>query len=60
MSDAVGEPASGLGELLATRALHDLGHLAQVARVMAVRYGPELGAWAAYLPVPRDRGDGVA
>lgn len=44
-----------LGELLATWAVHDLGHIAQIARVMAKRYGSEVGAWGAYLPVLRDR-----
>ena len=40
-----------LGELLATWVVHDLGHLAQVARVMSKAYGAEVGPWAAYLPV---------
>ena len=44
-----------LGELLSTWAVHDLGHIAQIARVMAKRYRPEVGAWGAYLPVLRDR-----
>ena len=44
-----------LGQLLATWAVHDLGHIAQVARVMAKRYGSEVGAWRAYLPVLGDR-----
>jgi hypothetical protein len=44
-----------LGELLATWAVHDLGHIAQIARVMAKRYRSEVGAWQAYLPVLRDR-----
>jgi uncharacterized damage-inducible protein DinB len=51
-------PALGtvtLGELLATWAVHDLGHLAQIARVMAKRYGAAVGPWAAYLPVLADR-----
>jgi len=43
------------GELLATWATHDLGHLAQVARVMAKHFGKDAGPWAAYLPILRDR-----
>jgi hypothetical protein len=51
-------PALGtvtLGELLAAWVVHDLGHLAQTARVMAKRYGTAVGPWAAYLPVVSDR-----
>ena len=44
-----------LGELLAAWVVHDLGHVAQVARVMAKRYGTAIGPWAAYLPVVADR-----
>ena len=43
------------GELLATWATHDLGHIAQVARVMAKHFGKNAGPWAAYLPILRDR-----
>jgi uncharacterized damage-inducible protein DinB len=43
------------GELLSTWATHDLGHIAQVARVMAKHFGKDAGPWAAYLPVLRDR-----
>ena len=52
-----------LGELLATWAAHDLGHLAQIARVMAKRYRAAVGAWRAYMRVLDDRagsGDGGA
>jgi len=42
-------------ELLATWVVHDLGHLAQIARVMAKQYRDEIGPWAAYLPVVSDR-----
>jgi hypothetical protein len=49
-----------LGELLATWAAHDLGHIAQIARVMAKRYRGEVGAWQAYLPVLTDRETGGA
>ena len=47
-------PAFGavtLEQLLATWATHDLGHLAQIARVMAKRYKAEVGPWVDYLPV---------
>jgi len=43
------------GELLATWATHDLGHIAQVARVMAKHFGNDAGPWAAFLPILRDR-----
>lgn len=43
------------GELLATWATHDLGHIAQVARVMAKHFGKDAGPWAEYLPILRDR-----
>jgi hypothetical protein len=51
-------PALGpatLRQLLATWLVHDLGHLAQIARVMAKQYRDEVGPWAAYLPVLTDR-----
>ena len=47
-------PALGpvtLGQLLATWVVHDLGHLAQVSRVMSKRYRDAVGPWRAYLPV---------
>lgn len=47
-------PAFGpvtLGELLATWVVHDQGHVAQVARVLAKRYAADVGPWTAYLPV---------
>jgi len=47
-------PAFGavtLAQLLATWVVHDLGHLAQVARVMAKQYREAAGPWEAYLPV---------
>ena len=40
-----------LRQLLATWAAHDLGHLAQAARVMARQYRDAVGPWRAYLPV---------
>jgi len=47
-------PAFGavtLRQLLATWVAHDLGHLAQVARVMAKQYRDAVGPWREYLPV---------
>jgi hypothetical protein len=40
-----------LGELLTAWAVHDLDHLAQVARAMAKRFGDEVGPWRAYLRI---------
>lgn len=44
-----------LRQLLATWVVHDLGHLAQVSRVMAKQYRDAIGPWADYLPVVTDR-----
>ena len=43
-----------LRQLLAAWVVHDLGHLAQVARVMAKQYREEVGPWLPYLPVLTD------
>jgi hypothetical protein len=40
-----------LRQLLATWVAHDLGHVAQTARVMAKQYREAVGPWSAYLPV---------
>ena len=40
-----------LRQLLATWVAHDLGHLAQVARVMARQYRDTIGPWRAYLSI---------
>ena len=40
-----------LRQLLSTWVAHDLGHIAQIARVMAKQYRDEVGPWRAYLPV---------
>ncbi|MDB4890768.1 MAG: DinB-like domain protein [Gemmatimonadetes bacterium] len=40
-----------LRQLLATWVAHDLGHIAQTARVMAKQYREAVGPWRAYLPV---------
>jgi hypothetical protein len=43
-----------LRELLASWVAHDLGHIAQVARVMAKQYREAVGPWVPYLPVLTD------
>src|SRR5437588_1338089 len=43
-----------LRQLLAAWVVHDLGHLAQVARVMAKQYKDEVGPWVPFLPVLTD------
>jgi hypothetical protein len=40
-----------LRQLLATWAVHDLNHIAQIARVLAKRYTEEVGVWRAYLSI---------
>jgi hypothetical protein len=40
-----------LRQLLAAWVVHDLGHLAQVARVMAKQYRAAVGPWERFLPV---------
>ncbi len=40
-----------LRQLLATWAVHDLNHVAQIARVMAKRHAEDVGAWRAYLSI---------
>jgi hypothetical protein len=40
-----------LRQLLATWAVHDLNHIAQIARVLAKRYTQAVGAWRAYLSI---------
>lgn len=44
-----------LRQLLATWVVHDLGHIAQISRVMAKQYRADIGPWAAFLPVVTDR-----
>jgi DinB superfamily len=47
-------PALGqvtLGQLLAAWVVHDLGHLAQIERVMARQYREAVGPWRVYLPI---------
>ena len=40
-----------LKQLLATWVAHDLGHIAQISRVMANQYKHEVGPWQAYLGI---------
>lgn len=44
-----------LGQLLATWVVHDLDHVAQVARTMSKVYADAVGPWKAYLSILRDR-----
>lgn len=47
-------PALGqvtLENLLSTWAVHDLGHIAQITRVMAKQYIDEVGPWREFLPI---------
>ncbi len=47
-------PALGevtLAQLIATWTVHDLNHLAQIARVMAKQYKNETGPWIEYLSI---------
>lgn len=51
-------PALGpvkLRQLLATWVVHDEGHIAQIARVLAKRYSTAVGPWREYLTVLGDR-----
>lgn len=43
-----------LRQLLASWVVHDFGHLAQVARVMAKQLRADVGPWEPYLPVLTD------
>ena len=47
-------PALGpvtLGALLCSWAVHDLGHLAQISRVLAKRWRDDVGPWREYLTI---------
>jgi hypothetical protein len=44
-----------LGQLLATWVVHDLDHVAQIARTMAKVYADAVGPWQAYLSILQDR-----
>lgn len=43
-----------LRQLLASWVVHDLGHLAQVERVMAKQYRDQVGPWVPFLPILTD------
>jgi hypothetical protein len=43
--------AVSLRQLLATWTVHDLGHIAQIARVMAKQYREAVGPWQTFLPI---------
>jgi len=52
-------PALGvvtLRNLLATWVVHDLNHLRQISRAMAVQYSAEVGPWSAYLKILQNAG----
>ena len=40
-----------LGQLLASWVVHDLGHIEQIIRTMAVQYRDRVGPWNAYLSI---------
>jgi hypothetical protein len=40
-----------LAQLIATWVVHDLGHIAQISRVMAKQYKTDVGPWIDYLGV---------
>lgn len=42
-----------LSELLSTWVVHDLTHLAQIARALAAQYRDEVGPWKAFLSILR-------
>jgi hypothetical protein len=41
-------------QFLATWTLHDLGHIAQIMRIMAVQYRSEVGPWVEYASILND------
>jgi hypothetical protein len=40
-----------LKQLISTWVVHDLNHIAQIARVMSKQYKAEVGPWVEYLPI---------
>ena len=49
-------PAFGdvtLSQLLSTWVVHDLNHIAQISRVMAIHYKEDVGPWVEYLRILR-------
>jgi hypothetical protein len=49
MHPALGEVT--LGQLMASWAVHDLGHIAQVSRVLARPFRDSVGPWREYLTI---------
>jgi len=49
-----------LSQLLATWAAHDLNHLHQIARIMAVQYREAVGPWTRFLGVMQCAGHSAA
>ena len=43
-----------LQQLIAAWVVHDLGHIAQISRVLAKQYRSDVGPWTPYLPVLTD------
>ncbi len=52
--DVLRRSPATLQQLLASWVVHDLGHLAQVARVMAKQYTEDVGPWMPFKPVLTD------
>ena len=44
-----------LRQMLATWMVHDLGHIAQISRVLAKQHRDDVGPWVQFLPVLTDR-----
>ncbi len=44
-----------LQQMLATWVAHDLGHIAQIARVLAKQHIEDVGPWVEFLPILTDR-----
>lgn len=44
-----------LKEMLSAWVVHDLGHIAQISRVMAKNYTEEIGPWKKYLTIVRSK-----
>ena len=44
-----------LEQLLGTWVVHDLSHIAQIARVMCKQYDKQVGPWKAFLPILGER-----
>jgi hypothetical protein len=47
-----------LAQLMATWAAHDLNHLHQISRVMALQYREAVGPWREFLGVMKCEGHG--